>query len=158
MKINKSQSPFFSQHLKNIDISLGGKWTSQELTKRLLGPENGPSLVMAPMPRAHYYLWHSCWGSKSVPAWVGQSTPRTCEENIPFMPLSPDPETQFIIITILWILNYKKKKRKSPPSFYQEGTIVCLQKTMSYVVLGRPWPLCVKWDEAGSSLLETFAV
>lgn len=44
MKINKSQSPFFSQHLKNIDISLGGKWTSQELTKRLLGPENGPQL------------------------------------------------------------------------------------------------------------------
>lgn len=72
------------------------------------------------------------------------------------MPLFPDPETQFIIITILWILNYKK--RKSPPSFYQEGTIACLQKTMSYVVLGKSWPLCVKWDEAGSSLLETFAV
>lgn len=69
------------------------------------------------------------------------------------MPLSPDPEAWLIIITILWILNYKKKKKKKEPSpprlgFNQERTTACVEKSMSCVVLGESCPLCMNWAEA----------
>lgn len=65
------------------------------------------------------------------------------------MPSSPDLETQLIIITELWILNYQKNRASHPlHGFNQEGTSACVQKTTICVVLGEPCPLCMKWDES----------